>query len=122
MFQKTRLTVFCFLIGVSAIGQEEKSADNSEKNKVQTENRGLDARDQSNSKGDVDLTARIRKNVVAEKSFSTNAKNIKIISIAGQVTLKGPVNSVAEKNKIRLIATQIAGKAHVNDEIEIVNK
>jgi len=51
--------------------------------------------DQSNTKADLTLTQQIRKALMADKSLSTNAKNIKIITANGVVTLRGPVNTPA---------------------------
>jgi hyperosmotically inducible periplasmic protein len=46
------------------------------------------------------LTQKIRKSVMADKSLSTYAHNVKIISQDGMVTLKGPVRSDDEKKTI----------------------
>ncbi len=119
---KNAITAFCLMFSLSAVSLAADAPDNSQKNKTQVQNQELDARDQGNSKADVDMTAQIRKSIVAEKSFSTNAKNVKIITAGGQVTLKGPVNSAVEKSKIHDIAVKFAGNTHVNDEIEIVSK
>ena len=119
---KNAIAVFCFIFSITAVMLAADAPDNSKKNKTQVQNQELDARDQGNSKADVDMTAQIRKDIVAQKSFSINAKNVKIITAGGQVTLKGPVNSVEEKSKIHDIAVKLAGIGHVNDEIEIVNK
>jgi len=55
------------------------------------------------------LTAKIRKSVVADKSLSTYAHNVKIISQNGTVTLKGPVHSDDEVTSIMAKATEVAG-------------
>ena len=69
--------------------------------------------DQSESKADLDLTQRVRQAVVADDSLSTNAHNVKIITINGVVTLRGPVNSAQEKANIDAKAQQIAGATKV---------
>lgn len=119
---KNLFTIACVLTILNLTAYAAENSDNSEKNKAQTQNNELNASHQSNEKSDVDLTAQIRKAVVGEKSFSTNAKNVKIITIGGQVTLKGPVRSMDEKNKIQAIATQFAGTGRVVNEIEIKTK
>ena len=69
---------------------------------------------------DRDLTKRIRQSVMADKSLSTYAHNIKIISQNGAVTLKGPVKSDDEKRVIVAKAVAVAGSADkVTDEISI---
>ena len=55
------------------------------------------------------LTAKIRSAVMADKSLSTYAHNVKIISQSGTVTLKGPVRSNAEVESIVSKATASAG-------------
>lgn len=93
--------------------------DNSKMNERDQDANALNAQDQGNSKGDIELTQKIRQAVVKRKSFSTNAKNIKIISLNGMVTLKGPVKSSLEKKEIEKIATQIAGNSKVTSRIDI---
>ena len=75
--------------------------------------------DQSESEADRTLTQRVRQAVVADASLSTNAHNIKIITLNGVVTLRGPVNSTAEKTNIDAKAQQIAGATKVINQLEI---
>ena len=63
---------------------------------------------QGSSKADVATTAQIRKEINAGKSLSLSAKNVKIITKDGQVTLRGPVNTAEEKRLIGEIADRIA--------------
>jgi osmotically-inducible protein OsmY len=58
---------------------------------------------------DRNLTARIRKSVMADKTLSTYAHNVKIISQNGIVTLKGPVRSDDEVRSIMAKAVEVAG-------------
>jgi hyperosmotically inducible periplasmic protein len=78
--------------------------------------------DQSNNKADLNLTQQIRKAVMADKSLSTNAKNIKIITAHGVVTLRGPVNTPQEKATIEAKAQSIAGANNVDSQLEIVRQ
>jgi len=94
-------------------------ADNSGKNVRDRSDAAVTAGDQSNSKPDVKITQRIRKAVVADKSLSTNAHNIKIITADGVVTLRGPVKSAKEKAKIDAKAKRVAGAARVDNQLEI---
>jgi hyperosmotically inducible periplasmic protein len=75
--------------------------------------------DQSESQADRALTQEIRRAVVGDKSLSTNAKNIKIITNNGVVTLRGPVNNSQEKEKIQAKAQQIAGVQQVDNQLEV---
>ena len=78
--------------------------------------------DQSNNKADLNLTQQIRKAVMADKSLSTNAKNVKIITANGVVTLRGPVNTPQEKATIEAKAQSIAGANNVDSQLEIVRR
>ena len=64
---------------------------------------------QKMNEADRALTAKIRKAVMADKSLSTYAHNIKIISQNGTVTLKGPVHSDDEVKSIMAKATEGTG-------------
>jgi hyperosmotically inducible periplasmic protein len=75
--------------------------------------------DQSESEADRTLTQEIRKAVVADDSLSTLAKNIKIITVDGVVTLRGPVQSPQEKKTIETKVQQIAGIAKIDNQLEV---
>jgi len=69
---------------------------------------------------DRDLTARIRKSIMADKTLSTYAHNVKIISQDGVVTLKGPVRSGEEMKTIVAKAADAAGGADkVTNEMSV---
>ncbi len=74
---------------------------------------------QSMNTKDTELTRSIREDVVALDKASTYAKNVKIISSDGKVTLKGPVRNQQEKNAIVRIARAKAGSNSVVDQITI---
>ena len=74
--------------------------------------------DQNENQKDIDITASIRRQVVA-KQMSTNAHNSKIITQDGKVTLRGPVQSNEEKQQIEEIAIDVAGKGNVDNELEV---
>ena len=74
---------------------------------------------QSNHSSDVDLTKRIRQSVVADKSLSTYAHNVKIVTLNGSVTLNGVVRSDEEKNAVEMKAAAIAGKDKVTNALKV---
>jgi osmotically-inducible protein OsmY len=74
--------------------------------------------DQKENKADVTTTADIRKRIVAT-DMSTDAKNVKIITENGRVTLRGPVKSAGEKSQIEKIAVEIAGDGNVDNQLEV---
>ena len=79
--------------------------DNSAKNKAHSHT----ADQQSEATSDRMLTKKIRQSLVADKSLSTYAHNVKIITRDGMVTLKGPVRSEDEKSAIASKAAEVAG-------------
>jgi len=65
------------------------------------------------------ITQKIRKVIEEDKSLSTYAHNIKIITQDGKVTLRGPVRSEDEKNNIQAKAVAVAGEGNVTNQLEI---
>lgn len=74
---------------------------------------------QGNSKADLDLTQKIRRAIMADKTLTSYAHNIKVITRDGHVTLKGPVHSSEEKSTLEAKATDIAGSGNVTNRISI---
>ena len=68
---------------------------------------------------DRDITAAIRRSVVADKALSFSAKNVKIITEGGKVTLRGPVKSDEEKTAIEAKAKSTAGVSAVDNQLEV---
>ena len=68
---------------------------------------------------DRDITAAVRKAVVADSALSYDAKNVKIITQAGKVTLRGPVKTDAEKTSIEGKAKAVSGVTSVDDQLEV---
>jgi hyperosmotically inducible periplasmic protein len=93
--------------------------DNTKVNKQDRDKTEATADRQAMNKSDRDLTKEIRQAVVADKSLSTYAHNVKIVARNGMVTLKGPVHSEDEKKAIVAKATEVAGANNVKDEITV---
>ena len=75
--------------------------------------------DQSNSQSDLDITASIRKAIMDDRSMSTNAQNCKIITDKGVVTLRGVVDTAAERDAIGMKAGAVAGVTRVENLLEV---
>jgi osmotically-inducible protein OsmY len=75
--------------------------------------------DQGNGRDDLDTTQAIRKAVMADDALSSNAKNVKIITSNGVVTLRGPVQTIAEKQRVEAKAVAAAGSNRVDDQIDV---
>jgi osmotically-inducible protein OsmY len=98
------------------------AADNSGKNVRDRSRDAVTPFTQSNAQSDVETTRQIRRALMHDKSLSTSARNIKVITVSGTVFLRGPVKSQHEKAVIAHKARQIAGADHVNDELEIAGR
>jgi len=92
--------------------------DNSAMNKRDRDASTKTPLDQNENKVDIGITASIRTSVV-ETKMSTNAQNVKIITQDGNVTLRGPVKTLEEKNRIEEIARNVAGVKAVESQIEV---
>jgi osmotically-inducible protein OsmY len=75
--------------------------------------------DQSNSKADIRLAAAVRRAIEDDKSLSTSAHNVKLVANDGVVTLRGPVASDAEKQKVAQIAGAVAGVKSVDNNLDV---
>lgn len=93
--------------------------DNSQINKRDEHPSSITAEKQSSDPGDVEITRKIRREITGDDSLSMLAKNVKIITQEGKVTLRGPVNSAEEKEKISKKAEQVAGAGKVQNELEV---
>ena len=94
-----------------------KAPDNTGKN--DRDNKTLTPGDQSGKPEDRKLTQAIRQAVMKDKSLSMTAKNVKIITAEGKVTLRGPVNTIEEKTKINDLAKAAAGQIPVDNQLEV---
>jgi hyperosmotically inducible protein len=93
--------------------------DNAKSNKVDISNATATADAQSNSAADLDLTKRIRQSITADKSLSTYAHNIKIVTVNGKVTLNGVVRSEEEKGAIEMKAANVAGSNKISSNLKV---
>jgi osmotically-inducible protein OsmY len=94
-------------------------ADNTAVNARDRNSHTVTPMDQGNSTADLNTTAQIRKQIIADKSMSVNAQNVKIITANGRVVLRGPVNSTDEKRHVCDLAKNVAGFQNVEDQLEV---
>lgn len=121
-----------FVLSCSLLGGLVSFAMAQDSAAVPPDNTAINARDrnpdamtadqQSNAKSDVELTRKIRRAVVKDRSLSTLAHNVKIVSSNGNVTLRGPVKSEEEKTTIASKAQAIAGADKVENQLEVKNQ
>jgi hyperosmotically inducible protein len=74
--------------------------------------------DQGDSEADVERTREIRAAITSDDAMSMQARNVKVITRDGVVTLRGPVEDADERAAIEAIARQ-AGAARVDNQLEI---
>jgi hyperosmotically inducible periplasmic protein len=111
------------LTGVLVPGTTGIFAQQPDNTKMNQEDRSNDpptAAQQKNNPSDRQLTQHVRQAIMGDKSLSTYAHNVKIISQNGVVTLKGPVRSDDEKRAIEAKADEVAGKDKVVNEMTVV--
>jgi len=107
------------LLGVPAFSQDATRPDNTKMNQ-RDRTAGEPTADQAkNNKSDREIMQQIRKSIIADKSLSTYAHNVKIISEHGRVTLKGPVHSEEERKSIESKAADVAGADRVTNQISV---
>ena len=99
----------------------ESAPDNTGRNVRDRNGDTLTPVDQSNKESDVELTRKIREEVVGDDSLSMQAHNVKIISVDGVVTLRGPVKSDGEKSRIASLAEKTAGSGKVHNQLEVAH-
>jgi osmotically-inducible protein OsmY len=106
---------------VSQNGQQP-AADNTKTNQGDANKDATTADQQKMNPADRNTTKQIRKSIMQDKSLSTYAHNIKIITQEGKVTLKGPVRSEDEKANLEAKAVAVAGAGNVTDQLEVATK
>ncbi len=118
---------FAILAGVLITGlalnpawaQNSPQPDNTKVNQQDRAQGAVTADQQKENRSDRVLTRQIRKSVVADKSLSTYAHNVKIIAQNGTVTVKGPVRSDDERKAVIAKAEAVAGSGNVTDQLSV---
>jgi hyperosmotically inducible periplasmic protein len=95
------------------------AADNSAQNQRDRNHQNLTPLDQSNKPADLEMTRNIRRALVKDDQLSTEAKNIKIITVNGAVTLRGPVKTDQEKAAVMEKAAQVAGDTNIHGQLQV---
>jgi len=99
--------------------QTPSAGDNTKINQRDRDKAEPTADQQKENRSDRELTRDIRRALVKDKSLSTYAHNVKVISENGQVTLKGPVRSEEEKQAVEAKAVEVAGQGKVTNQIHV---
>jgi hyperosmotically inducible protein len=112
------------LLAIGSLGQDSSApAPDNTKTNQRDKNKAEPAADQQKeNQSDRETARQIRRSIVQDKSLSTYAHNVKIISQDGMVTLKGPVRSDEEKATVEAKAAEVAGKDKVTSQLEVKPK
>ncbi len=120
--KRTLLALACLSavsLAAFAADNEKTKPDNTATNERDRSGETQTSGDQSNSPADLKITQAIRQALMKDSELSTTAKNIKVITANGHVTLRGPVKTEAEKTAIASLVKSIAGEANVDDQLEV---
>jgi osmotically-inducible protein OsmY len=110
--------VGALLVPAFSAGAQQPPPDNTKTNK-RDRAKGAATADQQKENGSArEITRQIRSALMDEKTLSTYAHNVKVIT-DGKVTLKGPVRTEDEKKTVEAKATEVAGAGHVINQISI---
>ena len=122
-FMRRTLLVLACLTGLSLAamaGDDKKTeTDNTATNERDRSGETKTSGDQSNSSADLKITQAIRQALMKDGELSMTAKNIKIITDNGQVTLRGPVKNAQEKARVDQLAKSAAGGAKIVDQLDV---
>lgn len=121
LMKRTLLGLACLSgLSLAAMAADEKTkADNTVTNERDRSGETQTSGDQSNTSADLKITQAIRQALMKDGELSTTAKNIKVITENGQVTLRGPVKNVQEKARVNQLAKSAAGGAHIVDQLDV---
>jgi osmotically-inducible protein OsmY len=108
------------VVSLAALADDEKAkSDNTATNQRDRSDETKTSGDQSNSSADLKTTQAIRQALMKDGELSTTAKNIKVITANGHVTLRGPVKTAQEKTKIDQLAKSAAGGAQIDNQLDV---
>ena len=114
-----RMALTICLSGLAGSALAQTPADNTKVNTRDRSEGAVTADQQKENAADRTLTQKVRQSLMSDKSLSTYAHNVKIVSQGREVTLKGPVRSDEEKQIIEARAAEVAGTGHVRNELTI---
>ncbi|HEY0748109.1 MAG TPA: BON domain-containing protein [Steroidobacteraceae bacterium] len=120
--QTAAVLALAFSLGAAAAAQAQSPAPDNTKtnaNSTNSTDKSSTADGQANNSTDITLTKAIRQRVMGDKSLSTYAHNVKIVSVNGAVTLNGVVRDNHEKTVVASEAEEVAGKGKVTNLLKV---
>ncbi len=132
MFTRLLLTMFTLTVGLLMMTgpvQADKytaiylaidaALENTQRNVRDKDGTTLTPDDQKSNKKDINITTKIRKVLIKDKSLSVNAHNIKIITSNRIVTLRGIVENADESMTVEKVAKKTHGVIRIDNQLEI---
>ena len=119
---KRTIVALAFLstVSLTVMAADDKTKpDNTATNERDRSGETKTSGDQSNSSADLKTTQAIRQALMKDDELSMTAKNIKVITANGHVTLRGPVKTAQEKTKIDQLARSAAGGAQIDNQLDV---
>jgi hyperosmotically inducible protein len=108
--------------GAQESSDQQPAPDNTKVNQRDKNKAEPTADQQKENQPDREIARKIRQSIVQDKSLSSYAHNVKIISENGAVTLKGPVRSDEEKAAVEAKAAEVTGADKVTSQLEVKPK
>jgi hyperosmotically inducible periplasmic protein len=119
---KWAFAIMLLAMPLGAIPQNEAPApDNTKANKNDSRSSPTASQQKANA-SDTEITRQIRSAIMKDKTLSTYAHNVKVITQDGKVTLKGPVRSEDERSSVAAKAVAVAGESNVSNELTVAGR
>jgi hyperosmotically inducible protein len=124
MYQHRRRRILRAIVVISVLlapasALAQTPADNTKVNTRDRAKGAVTADQQKENASDRELTQKIRRALMQDKTLSSYAHNVKVIAQGGQVTLKGPVRTEEEKRTVETKAAEVAGAGHVTNQLSV---
>lgn len=117
---KTSMLLLAFALAAGCEPSADRTnADNTKKNERDVDSTTKTPGDQAENDADRKVSQEVRKGVMSDESLSVNAKNVKIVTKDGVVTLRGPVENSAERDTIAQVAEKTTGVKRVDNQLEV---
>jgi hyperosmotically inducible protein len=124
MYQHRRRRILCLIVVINVLlapasALAQTPADTTKVNTRDRAKGAVTADQQKENASDRELTQKIRRALMQDKTLSSYAHNVKIVAQGGQVTLKGPVRTEDEKRTVETKAAEVAGAGHVINQMSV---
>jgi len=105
--------------GRTAVGGGPVEPDNTRLNARDRDGTNLTPVDQGENATDRTTTQKIRQALIADRSLSFDAQNVKVITKEGRVPLRGPVATQQERDAVESAAIRVVGPGQVDNQVEV---